>query len=148
MITEIRLTQIKDTYTGNETILIPLIKLLKNSPRIPETILFYKSPEWIKEMQVYEPLPIYSYLIKALKLAYPSITEQSQIMLLGILVTEFFNDGLNILMESSKLKVLINKGDKFIAAYANNILKEEQSAKELSHFSQLVNDAEVSNDSK
>lgn len=148
MITEIRLTQIKDTYTGNEAILIPLIKLLKDSPRIPETILFYKSPEWIKEMQVYEPLPIYSYLIKALKLAYPGIIEQSRIMLFGILVTELFNDGLDVLLESNKLKVLIDKGDKFITAYANNILKEEESAKELSQFSQLVNDAEVSNDSK
>ena len=32
MITEIRLSQIKDTYTGNETILIPLIELLKDFP--------------------------------------------------------------------------------------------------------------------
>jgi hypothetical protein len=130
MITEIRLSQIKDTYTGNKAILTSLIKLLKESPRIPEIILLYKSPEWITQMQVYEPLPIYAYLIKALKLAYPDIKEQSCITLLGIVVTESFNDGLDILLESNKLKLLINKRDKF------------------SQFSQLVNEAEVSDDSK
>lgn len=148
MITEIRLSQIKDTYTGNKTILIPLVKLLKDSPSNIELVVVFKSPEWDIKMQVYEPLPIYSYLIKALKLAYPDIKEQSCITLLGMVVNESFNDGLDVLLESNKLRVLINKGDKFITAYAKNILKEEKSVSELFQFSQLVNDAEVSNDSK
>ena len=144
MITEIRLSQIKDTYTGNETILIPLIKLLKDSPKIPETIFFYKSPEWMTTMQVYEPLPIYSYLIKALKSAYPDIAEQFSIPLVGIVVTESFNQ--QALLESNKLKVLIDKGDQFITAYADNIIKQEKLSRQLSKFSKLVNNAEVNDD--
>lgn len=152
MITEIRLIQIKDTYDGNEDILIPLIKLLKESPYTIEFVVVSRSPEWVAEWQVYEPLPISSYLVKAYKLAYPTSQEQSHIYINTLVTNEGFEQlgdhQRNILIESSKLKVLINKGDKFITAYANNILKEKKSENELSQFSKLVNEADVSNDSK
>jgi hypothetical protein len=160
MITEIRLSQIKDTYTGNETILIPLIKLLKKSPSNIEFVVVFRSPEWVSEMQVYEPAPIFSYLVKAYKLAYPSSIDQRFIYINALVYDDLVSaddeasrDNIsdhqqNISIESSKLKVLINKGDKFITAYANNILKEKESENELSQFSKLVNEAEVSNDSK
>lgn len=156
MITEVRLIQIKDTYNGNTDILIPLVKLLKEclsvAFAIDETIVVFKSPEWIREMQVYEPLSTFSYLIKALKLAYPDPKVQSytwiNVLESPLEAVELQQKELQqkILIESSKLKVLINKGDKFITAYANNILKEEESVSQLSQFSQLVNNAEVSND--
>ena len=160
MITEIRLSQIKDTYNGNEDVLIPLIKLFKKVPleqvAWPETVLVHKSSEWITEMQVYEPFPICSYLIKAFKIAYPDISEQSRIYLNAIvynykfLYSGFWDEygALEALIESSKLKVLINKGDKFITAYANNIIKEEKSLSQLSVLADLVNNAEVDNDPK
>ena len=146
MITEIRLSQIKDTYTGNETILIPLIELLKDFPMIPETILLYKSQEWIPDMQVYEPFPIHSYFIKALKLAHPNITRQSRLPINAWIHNNLYDAELEALVESSKLKVLISKGDKFITAYANNITKERKSVSQLSQLSELVNSAEVGND--
>jgi hypothetical protein len=156
MITEIRLSQIKDTYNGNEDILIPLINLFKKIPlekiTLPEAVLVNKSPEWITKMQVYEPFPIYSYLIKALKLAYPDISKQSRIYLdaiveYDILSRGFFDEvgALEALLESSKLKVLISKGDKFINAYANNIINQEKLSSKLSMFAELINNAEVDN---
>jgi hypothetical protein len=153
MITKVRLIQIKDTYQGNIDILIPLVKLLKEYSSRIEFVVVFRSPEWVQELQVYEPFPISSYLVKAYKLAFPSNKEQSRIYVNALEYDEPYSADISdhqqkILIESSKLKVLINKGDKFITAYANNIFKEEESAKELSQFSQLVNDAEVSNDSK
>ena len=158
MITEVRLIQIKDTYNGNEDILIPLIKLLKDSPSNIELVVVFRSPEWVIGMQVYEPAPISSYLIKAYKLAYPSRIDQRFICINALVYDDLIfaddeasRDNIgdhqqNISIESSKLKVLISKGDDFITAYANNILKEEESVSQLSQFSQLVNNAEVSND--
>ena len=152
MITEIRLSQIKDTYTGNETILIPLIKLLKKSPSNIEFVVVFRSPEWASEMQVYEPAPIFSYLVKAYKLAYPSSQEQFHIYINTVVsnegVKQLSDHQQKILIESSKLKVLISKGDDFITAYANNVVREEKLASQLSLFAELVNNAEADNDSK
>jgi hypothetical protein len=153
MITKIRLSQIKDTYNGNEDVLIPMVKLLEESPSKIEFVVVFRSPEWVQELQVYEPFPISSYLVKAYKLAFPSNKEQSRIYVNALEYDEPYGADIRdhqqkILIESSKLKVLISKGDKFIAAYANNILKAEKLVSQLSQFSQLVNDAEVSNDSK
>ena len=95
-------------------------------------------------------------MIKAFKIAYPDISEQSRIYLNAIvynykfLYSGFWDEygALEALIESSKLKVLINKGDKFITAYANNIIKEEKSLSQLSVLADLVNNAEVDNDPK
>ena len=160
MITEIRLSQLKDTYEGNEDILIPLIKLLKKSPSKIELVVVFRSPEWAFDMQVYEPAPISSYLVKAYKLAYPSRIDQRFICINALVYNdltfaddEAFRDNIddhqkNISIESSKLKVLISKGDNFITAYANNIIKEEKSLSQLSVLADLVNNAEVDNDSE
>jgi hypothetical protein len=161
MITEIRLSQIKDTYTGNEDILIPLINLLKESYRsewleegelyffrsLKEAIVVHKSEEWIPEMQVYEPLPCFSYLVRALKLIVPESSEQSRVVVM-IKIVQGMNRDEEIetaLIESSKLKVLISKGDEFINAYANNIIDQENLSSKLSVFAELINNAEVDN---
>ena len=143
MITDIRLSQIENTYNGDENVLIFLINLLKESPIIPEGILLYKKPEWTINLQVYKPLPTFSYLIKAFKLAYPDIKEQSRIRLLGIVVPESFDRGLQALIESNKLKILLNKENTFIPSYSNNIVEEKKTPSPLSIFSQLVNNAEI-----
>ena len=98
---------------------------------------------------MYEPFPIFSYLVKAYKLAFPSSTEQSHIYI-NALVSNESSEQLSdhqkkILIESSKLKVLISMGERFIAAYANNILKEEKLSSPLSVFAALINNAEVDN---
>ena len=165
MITEIRLSQIKDTYTGNEDILIPLINILKESYRdcfegeeekkrlihfffaLKEAIVVHKSEEWIPEMQVYEPLPCFSYLVRALKLIVPESSEQSRVVVM-IKIVQSMNRDEEIetaLIESSKLKVLISKGDEFINAYANNIIDQENLSSKLSVFAELINNAEVDN---
>jgi hypothetical protein len=161
MITEIRLSQIKDTYTGNEDILIPLINLLKESYRsewleegelyffrsLKEAIIVRKSEEWIPEMQVYEPLPCFSYLVRALKLIVPESSEQSRVEVMIKIVNSMTIDEKieTTLIESSKLKVLISKGDEFINAYANNIIDQENLSSKLSVFAELINNAEVDN---
>jgi hypothetical protein len=157
MITEIRLLQIKDTYNGNEDVLIPLIKLLKESPSkiAPfkiEFIVVYKSLEWVRELQVYEPFPIFSYLVRAYKLAFPSSTEQSHIYINALVSSESSGQlsdvQKKILIESSKLKVLISMGERFITNYADNIIRGEKSSSQLSMFAELVNNAGVDNDTK
>jgi hypothetical protein len=151
MISKIKLIQIKDTYQGNKDILIPLVKALKNDPFLPEIILCHKSLEWIEELQTYEPLPFFSYLIKAYKLAYPTNQEQLWLSLNGIIIPEYMSlneQSLTGIMESSKLKILLSKGDTAITAYANNIGKKEELLNKLSRFGQLVNNAEVDNDTK
>lgn len=150
MITEIRLSQLKDTYTGNEDILIPLIKLLKESPSKIEFVVVYKSLEWMPELQVYEPFPISSYLVKAYKSAFPSSIEQSHIYINTLIYDEPCSKHMSdhqqkILIESNKLKVLISKGDEFINAYANNIINQENLSSKLSVFAELINNAEVDN---
>lgn len=161
MITEIRLSQIKDTYTGNENILIPLINLLKESYRsewleegelyffrsLKEAIIVRKSEEWIPEMQVYEPLPCFSYLVRALKLIVPESSEQSRVeVMIKIVKGRSCDEEIETaLIESSKLKVLISKGDEFINAYANNIIDQENLSSKLSVFAELINNAEVDN---
>jgi hypothetical protein len=163
MITEIRLSQIKDTYTGNEDVLIPLINILKESYRsewseegelyffrsLKEAIVVHKSKEWIPEMQVYEPLPCFSYLVRALKLIVPESREQSRVEVMIKIVKDMTIDKEikieTALLESSKLKVLISKGDKFINAYANNIINQENLSTKLSVFAELINNAEVDN---
>jgi hypothetical protein len=149
MITEIRLSQLKDTYEGNEDILIPLIKLLKKSPFNIEFVVVTKSPEWLPELQVYEPVSDFSYLVRAYKLAYPK--EQSDIYIYIVIADDCYqmsNHQQQLLIESSKLKVLISKGEQFITAYANSILKQEKILSPLSLFSDLVNKAEGDNDSE
>lgn len=162
MITEIRLSQIKDTYTGNEDILIPLVNILKESYchlkreeqnmiyffySLKEAIIVHKSEEWIPEMQVYEPLPCFSYLVRALKLIVPESSEQSRVEVMIKIVNSMIIDEEieTALIESSKLKVLISKGDEFINAYANNIINQENLSSKLSVFAELINNAEVDN---
>jgi hypothetical protein len=159
MITEIRLSQLKDTYTGNEDILIPLVNILKKSHdfkhyldvslNLQEVILVHKTKEWITELQMYEPLPSFSYLVRALKLIYPEPWQQSQarVMIIVILISrKNINEAMEAaLLESSKLKVLISKGDEFINAYADNIINQKKLSSKLSSFAELINNAEVDN---
>ena len=163
MITEIRLSQLKDTYTGNEDILIPLVNILQGSYcqikrkeeehmiycfySLKEAIAVHKSEEWIPEMQVYEPLPCFSYLVRALKLIVPESRKQSRVEVMIKIVNgmDWDEEIETALIESSKLKVLISKGDKFINAYANNIIDQENLSSKLSVFAELINNAEVDN---
>jgi hypothetical protein len=139
--------------------LIPLINLLKESHNfkhyldvslgLQEVIIVHKSKEWITELQMYEPLPSFSYLVRALKLIYPEPWQQShaRVMTIVILIsrTSINEEMKAALLESSKLKVLISKGDEFINAYANNIINQKKLSSKLSVFAELINNAEVDN---
>ena len=152
MISKISLSQIIDTYDGNEIVLAPLIKLLKKHRFLPEIIPLYinSSDEFMNGWKIYKPLPLYAYLIKAYKLAYPSEQDQSLLMINAIITfKEFILEDWNeeAVLESSKLKVILSQGNAVVNSYAQNILKKEEMLRKLSRFSDLVNNSGVDNDS-
>lgn len=152
MISKISLSEIIDTYDGNEIVLTPLIKALKKHRFLPEIIpLYINSPDEFRNVgKIYKPLPFYAYLIKAYNLAYPSEQDQSLLMINAIIIFEEFifeNWNEEAVLESSKLKVILSQGNAVVNSYAQNILKKEEILHKLSRFGDLVNNSEVENDS-
>ena len=147
MIQQIKLVQIKDVYVGQVDILRPLIERIKIYGFPLEIVPVKKSLEWLFEYQCYEPLPEFAYLIAAAKLALPSPEIQTGYALQTYLVADEFDEWSRVetetLLESSRIRMLFNKGEIAVNAYCKKVRELKGEFEKLQDFSELVNNAKV-----
>ena len=147
MITEIKLSQIKDTFDGNTDALRLLVASIKKLGHFPFELVFVrKAEEWSEEFQLYLPFEAQSYLVQSAKLAFPSPGDQKNITIHALIYganCANINQELDTLSIVRQTRFVLSQSPGFISQYAIGIKDRLKTFEGFATFTQLVNSATI-----